>query len=163
VAGVDTKIKIKCKKCNKSFMMTPYEHTAKSSGCSRCNKSIGELKIERFLDTVGVAYEPQKKFPDCKNIAALPFDFAILKDDGVVKGLIEFNGAQHYRAIKFGKMTEEKAIENFKGVQIRDSIKREYCKNNAIPLLEIHYSDIDNIQTILQQFLRSLDDFVESL
>lgn len=60
-------------------------------------------------------------------------------------------------------MSEEKALENFKNVQLRDKIKFDYCFTNQIPLLLIRYSDKKNIEIILSQFIRSLDDLLESL
>lgn len=163
VSGVDTKSIIICNKCRKEFLMSPYEHISNNRGCPRHNKSRGERKIERFLDINDIYYKPQKSFKDCKNIIVLPFDFAILNNDGSVKGLVEFHGAQHYRVVCFGGMSIEKAEESFKNLQVRDNIKKEYCQKNGIPLLEIHYKDYKNIPTILSQFIRSLDDYLEPL
>lgn len=163
VSGVDNKSIIICNKCRKEFLMSPYDHVSNNRGCPRHNKSRGERKIERFLVVNDIYYKSQKTFKDCKNIIVLPFDFAILNNDGSVKGLVEFHGAQHYRSVCFGGMSIEKAEENFKNLQVRDSIKKEYCQKNGIQLLEIHYKDYKNIPIILSQFIRSLDDLLEAL
>ena len=46
-------------------------------------------------------------------------------------------------------MSQEQAEEIFKKVQIRDSIKTEYCKNNGLFLLRIPYWQKDDIDQIL--------------
>ena len=162
IDGVDNKIIVICKKCKKRFTTTAYSFV-NGVGCTHCNKSTGELRIQRYLDINYINYESEKKFEDCRNINPLPFDFAILNNDGTVKGLIEFQGKQHYYPVKFNRMSEEKALENFINIQKRDKIKFDYCYTNQIPLLLIRYSDKKNIEIILSQFIRSLDDLLESL
>ena len=38
--------------------------------------------------------------------------------------------------------------------QETDSIKRDYCKSHDIPLVEIPYTEFDNIDTILKNLLK---------
>lgn len=59
---------------------------------------------------------------------------------------IEYQGEQHYRPIDYfgGK-------EKFEVQQKRDNIKRDYCKNNNINLLEIPY--YKNVEEELNNFL----------
>lgn len=111
-------------------------------GCPVCNESLGERKVRQWLDKYHFVYEPQKSFDDCRNINTLPFDF-YLPDCNTV---IEYQGEQHYRPIDyFGGQ------ENFENQILRDNIKREYCKNNDIKLLEIPY--YKNIEEELNNFL----------
>jgi hypothetical protein len=64
--------------------------------------------------------------------------------------LIEYQGKQHYELVNFrNKMSDDKVYKNFEVIKIRDHLKKEYCKNNNIPLLEIHYKDFKNIESIL--------------
>ena len=59
---------------------------------------------------------------------------------------IEFQGIQHYKPVEiFG------GLKKFKEQQINDNIKRKYCKNNNIYLLEISYKDIESISEILDK------------
>jgi hypothetical protein len=49
---------------------------------------------------------------------------------------IEYQGEQHFRPIKrFG------GEEKFKTIVVRDEIKRNYCFNNSINLLNIKYNE----------------------
>jgi hypothetical protein len=62
------------------------------------------------------------------------FDFAILKND-VLQYLIEYDGAQHFKPIKWMG-----GIESFTSLKKRDDIKTQYCINNNIPLIRIPYT-----------------------
>ena len=67
--------------------------------------------------------------------------------------LIEVQGEQHYQPVCFGGISKDEAIHKFKIQQIKDNIKREYCKNKNIQLLEIPYWDYKNIEQILESRL----------
>ena len=104
-------------------------------GCG-CTNSRGELKIRQILDENNITYQQQYSFNDLKVKDYLRFDFAIF-DKEKIKCLIEFQGKQHYE--KAGYDTEER-------FQIRkqyDELKRKYCKDNNILLIEIPYTDYD--------------------
>ena len=75
------------------------------------------------------------------------FDIAILKNEKLV-GLIEYQGIQHYGNIY--NLTEA----DWKYTLERDKLKKEYCKNNNIPLEEIRYSDniINRLKDILKRW-----------
>lgn len=61
----------------------------------------------------------------------------------------EYQGEQHYYLVNFGGCDDETAKENFRVSQIRDNIKREYCKEHRIPLIEIPYWEYDNMEDFL--------------
>ena len=111
-------------------------------GCPRCNESSGERRVRQWLDKNNIQYEYQKPFEDCRDINLLPFDF-YLEEHNIV---IEYQGEQHYRPIEYfgGKI-------KFKLQQKHDNIKRQYCKNNNIKLLEIPY--YANVEEELNNFL----------
>jgi len=84
------------------------------------------------LKKLNLNYEPQKTFPDCKNINLLKFDFYISK----YNLCIEYDGELHFNAYKnFG------GEEKLKVRQLRDKIKNEYCEKNKINLLRIKYDE----------------------
>ena len=140
--NADTKIKIRCKKCNKYFYQTPSAHL-NNQGCPYCKESKGEKYISKILTTKNIAFNAQYKFNDCKYKKPLVFDFYIPN----YNLCIEFNGEQHYKPIKkFG------GEETFKVRQKRDQIKREYCAKNNIVLLEIKYDE--NIEEKLQEYFK---------
>lgn len=111
-------------------------------GCPRCKASKGENKIREWLNNHNVCFKEQYKFTDCMNINLLPFDFYIPS----LNLVIEYQGEQHYHSIDF--FGGSKRLED---QQKRDNIKREYCKNNNIRLLEIPYTEYDNIEDILNK------------
>ena len=68
------------------------------------------------------------------------FDFYLPKFEMV----IEFQGEQHYKSVEY--FGGDEAFEKRKHY---DDLKKEWCKSNGIRLLEISYTDIDNIEEIL--------------
>jgi len=140
--GKDYKVDIICKK-HHIFKQSPHNHM-KGKGCPVCKESSGEKEIRNLLKKNNIKYVPQYKFPDCKNINPLPFDF-YLPDYNIC---IEFNGKQHYEPVShFG------GVEALKETQKRDKIKIGYCRNNNIPLIIIKYNE--NILDVLNKYLTS--------
>lgn len=151
-----TKVSVTCPK-HGDFEVTPMNHCKKGEprGCPRCKDSRGELSISIILKKLGIAYKPQYTFDDCKNVNKLPFDFGVLNDDGSLKFLIEMQGHQHYTPVCFGGVSKEKAQENFQETLFRDAIKKEYCEKNQIKILYISYKQLDEIESILSEYLKS--------
>lgn len=156
-----TKLKVICPEGHE-FYVTPNNH-CRGRGCSRCKSSRSERAIYKYLKENFVLFKPQFTFDDCIHKRKLPFDFAILNKDGSVKGLIEYQGEQHFFETKFNNISDEQSLENFEALKIRDKIKSDYCFENGIRLLCIHYTHKENIPIILSQFVRSLDDYLEPL
>lgn len=134
------KVRCKCKKCNKEFEIKA-SHLIDGHGCRNCIKSKGEECIELFLLNNGIKYIREYRFFDCIGVCkTLPFDF-YLEEYNIC---IEYQGIQHYKPVElFG------GEKQFKIQQINDEIKREYCKNNGIKLIEISYKDFKRINEIL--------------
>jgi hypothetical protein len=63
--------------------------------------------------------------------------------------MIEFNGMQHYKPIKFFG-----GQEAFDYLQVRDKIKKQYCLENQIKLLIFSYTELDQIETLLNNNLK---------
>ena len=128
-----------------------YKLYKEGNRCPMCRESKGEKKISEILDSKNVIFKTQYKFEDCKNEKSLPFDFAIFDRDNKLEYLIEYQGEQHYMPIEY--MGGE---EKFKTRQKRDLIKRNYCFENNIKLLEIPYWEFDNIEKIIDELLDNL-------
>lgn len=132
---------ILCKKCGFKWnvALTGLRY------CPNCEKEKlykGEHIIFEILQEKGIAFETQKRFEDCKNTRCLPFDFFLPK----YNVCIEYNGIQHYEPVDyFG------GIESFNQRQINDKIKRDYCLENKIRLLEIPYTY--NTKSEIQQYI----------
>lgn len=141
--------KCKCLNCGREVSINGYEARAGhviSCGCSRSSR--GEVLIRNFLDNNNYKYKEQYSFSDLYgNNRPLKFDFALFNNENIFT-LIEFQGEQHYVAKEFFGGEEQ-----LKQQQEYDQKKRDYCKNNNIKLLEIPYTEIENIDTILSKEL----------
>lgn len=134
-----------CKKCNTMFEISKSHHKA-GKGCPKCSSSKGESKIRKYLINNNIDFSEQYRFKDCKYKLQLPFDFYIPS----LNLAIEYQGEQHYKPIEvFG------GEEAFKKQQRNDKIKKEYCQKNNIKLLEIPYTEYDNIEKILNKELKT--------
>lgn len=105
--------------------------------------SVMEDVVNQYLLKNKYEYKYHQMFSDLYYNNYLEFDFALLNNNNIV-ALIECQGRQHYDDVgSFGKIQRE----------ITDSIKKEYCKNNNIPLYEIKYNDniVDKLKEILNE------------
>ena len=119
----------------------------KSCGCE--TRSKGELWARAMLTESDYTFKEQFTFPDCVSSGGrlIKFDFAVFLHDTLVC-LVEINGDQHYRVVDyFG------GIERFEQQKLIDQIKRNYCTENNIYLLEIPYEQVGKIDllTLIQE------------
>lgn len=128
--NMHTKVNIICPK-HGVFLQTPHSHL-KFSGCPKCKRSKGEKIISWYLTKNNICFEEQKKFPECKKIQMLPFDFYLPNENLC----IEFNGIQHYQPSEY---TERRY--KFSSTTENDIIKQKFCAENNIKLLIIKYTD----------------------
>ncbi len=66
---------------------------------------------------------------------------------------IEIDGRQHSEPVRFGGITEEKAVENLIQTQRRDSIKTQYCEDKDMEILRIPYTDFWMMELVISAFL----------
>ena len=96
---------------------------------SKMQSILWRKKISDVLNKLNINFKQEYIFNNLKNRR---YDF-YLKDYNI---LIEFDGIQHFKAVKaFG------GEEEFKKTQIKDAIKNEFCLKNEIKLLRISYKD----------------------
>ena len=144
-------------KCKNTFPASLYNLLNGKTACPYCSteKSIGEMKIQIFLNNNNIYYEPQYWFNDCRNTNPLPFDFAIFQNNNKTKliFLIEFDGRQHFEPVEiYG------GEEGFIKTKINDNIKNIYCNKNNIILLRIPFWEFKNIDNILSIKLNSKEN-----
>lgn len=126
--------------------------------CPHCRMSKGERRIKCFLESLKLNFDTEYSFANCKYINPLLFDFIVWTNDQFF--LIEYQGEQHYQIVDFSyrpirdEFYTKKLNENFKNLQLRDQIKRDWTKNNNVPLLEIPYWNFNNIESILENFIK---------
>ncbi len=120
-----------------------YRTGKKCNNCPYCKTSKGEKFIKEILDGNGIKYLSQKKisFKECKK---LRFDFYLPS----YKTAIEFDGIQHFISVKhFG------GKEGFEKRKVFDSHKNDYCIENGVLLLRIHYKDMGEIEELIDFIL----------
>src|ERR1035437_1251938 len=138
-----TKVDIWCPIEGHGIFQIRPSHFINGGGCHHCKESRGEKITNNFLKN-NFVFERQNTFDDCRNIRILYFDFW-LSEHNV---LIEFDGQQHFESKEwFG------GEEAFVKRQINDAIKTKYAKDNNIPLLRIHYKDIEKTEFLIREFL----------
>ena len=141
-----TKVEITCPK-HGVFLQTPAHHL-QGVGCPYCSISKGNDLIQEYLDYKGISYIREKRFKLCRNKQPLPFDF-YLPDYGVC---IEFQGEQHYNKECFAIGNRNKDIL-FKELKHRDKLKKKFCNDSGLILIEISYTEKNNISNILNNYL----------
>lgn len=129
-----------CECGNITKVSTSHLTTGHTTSCGQCCISKGEDKIKNILDELHIKYQQQKRFPECKDNASLPFDF-YLPDYNCC---IEYDGEQHFHIPK-NKTSTWFAKETIDKTQKHDKIKNQYCLDNHIFLIRIPYTDFDNL------------------
>lgn len=147
--GAKTKMLVKHNLCKNEYEVK-WNSFYQGSRCPKCNESKGEKTISDILNSLGIKYTAQKRFPECKHKNPLPFDFYVHNKKS--KLLIEFDGIQHFKPIEyFG------GEDVLRDTQFRDKIKNDFAKEKDIPILRIPYTEQDNIESILTNKLKELD------
>lgn len=144
-----TKIAIKHVVCGYVWKVLPNNFVRVGTRCPKCNESKGEKRIANYFDYSFYNYKTQYRIDECRYKLPLPFDFAIFHKDELLC-LIEYEGEQHFEPVDVWG-----GESNLKVIQKRDEIKRDYCKSNNIPLIEIPYWEED-IEGILQSELNKI-------
>lgn len=141
-------ITVKHLKCNHVYKVKPTNWLS-GYRCPKCRNSKGEQKISNILLELGINFEEQKRFMECKDKRTLPFDFAIFNNDNELVCLIEYQGEQHFRDREtFG------GKNSLKQIQKNDKIKLDFCNENNIDLMYITYKQ--NIEEELHKILNKL-------
>lgn len=142
----NTKVLITCP-IHGDFAVAPHNHLSNKSGCPECNRSHGELEIEKYLFDSNIKYITQYEITIDNSInksGKAYVDFYLPELDS----FIEYNGRQHYIPVeKFGgQLKFEQQIK-------RDEYVRQYCKENNIKLLEIKFDSniIDQLKTFFEK------------
>ena len=149
--GYKSTIEIECS-CGEKFstmleIVLAYDKT-KCRSCKAQNSPIshGERRIKDYLLEKGFEFHQEYSFPDCKDKYVLRFDFAVVVNNELM--LIEYDGIQHFKPYDYYG-----GDEYYQKVLRRDKIKNKYCKDNNISLLRIPYTEIHNIDILLDEYL----------
>lgn len=142
-----------CRQCGKEFRKkySSWKFGSNVCSCSKDQRSVGEIKVEKYLVSNNIQFESAKTFPGLRDKKSLSYDF-YLKDYNL---LIECQGEQHYKPKNFGGISRQKALDNFKIQQYHDQLKRQYAADNNFSLLEISYKDYNIIEEVLKNYLEN--------
>lgn len=157
-----SKVDIRCAK-HGMFRQTPDKHLG-GTRCPKCANSTshGERITMRWLDTMNITYEREKRFPDLhgntKN-SRLRCDFWLPK----YNTLIEYDGEQHTKPINIeGRLSEREAMITHQKTKVNDIKKNAYAIINGYRLLRIpHTSCIDDV--LDEYFTQFSSDFDGSI
>lgn len=128
--------------CGKVYRGRVSNHL-NGQGCFSCKSSLGEAKVRKFLELNEIEYIEQFKIDNYP----YRFDFYI----PVIKVLIEYDGAQHFRPIEhFGGMAA------FLKTRERDQEKNTIAKLLGFRLIRISYKWFDNLEVYLS---RTIDKY----
>lgn len=95
----------------------------------------GERLVKRYLDSVRISYRTQGDTLKCINPKTgrpLPYDFE-LPDEKII---IEVNGKEHYRFMKYFHGTEE----GFAYQKYKDEVKRNFAIANGYTFIELKWT-----------------------
>ena len=119
-----------------------------------CIISLGQEKINTYLTAHKINFKPEYTARIAGFVGVARYDFAILNKTNEVQYLIEFHGRQHYEVAYSWNDSVEQLLER----QRKDSLKRKWAKENNIPLYEIPYWELDNINEILEEILKTIQN-----
>lgn len=148
--GTDGSIIWKCK-CDCGNIHYASTNSLRTGGIQSCGcfRSKGEKRINEILFENNVNYQTQYWFSDLKDKKYLYFDFAVLDDAQNLKCLIEYQGIQHYYPEALHGAWKNSPLAH-------DKMKRDYCQQKGIKLIEIPYTDFDKINW---EYLKDKLDF----
>jgi len=133
-----------CENCKYEWIKSVHYRNQRNAPCPMCKMSKGEYSIKCFLEDNNILYNYEYSFNNCINNKKLRFDFYI-KSHNIC---IEYQGEFHYK--KIIGISTDLSLEKQKKC---DNIKKIFCTNNNIKLLEIPYWNFKNINKILYQNL----------
>lgn len=141
-----TPISVERIRCGHTYDVSP-DNLLRGKGCPRCSMRQSHYMdvVETYLLSHNIKFEKEKRFNDCKNIRALPFDYYIT-DANIC---IEVDGEFHYPK---NNVYINRASE-YEMVAYRDSIKTDYCRQHGIKLIRLPYFDVPRFDDILDKEL----------
>ncbi len=147
------KVKIRCIIHNYWFYQSLEEHSKrnKRGGCPLCSETTGEREVRLHLQKKHIDFTAQVEI---ENIRPKELPRQYLRVDFYIKKyrlFIEYNGEQHYRDCGWFK---ERG--GFEMQQLRDEVLREYCQKFDFNLLEIKYSEFDNIGKLIDAKIKEI-------
>lgn len=149
-------IKIICKK-HGSFYQQPDNHL-QGRGCPFCTRK-SEAKVKKLLKKYFKNWEiisNKKIWNKYKNYNHRRFCDFWLEKDGI-KIMVEYDGQQHFKPVRFNGMSIKNAQKIFKETKIKDKLDSEFCIENNIILHRIKYDESK------EESIKKLKDIIKSI
>lgn len=126
--------------------VTQWRYLKMGNRCGFCNaykreKILGEI-LKQIFSNERIEYQSNLGFLKPQRV-----DYGIRS----LKLAFEHDGEQHFRPVRFGGMSLQKAIKGFEYIQKKDKRKSDLCHKNNYALVRIRYNDelsIENITNI---------------
>lgn len=134
----NTHVEILHTTCGNSYKVRPLNFT-KGRRCPMCvTKGRTEKEIYKVLkNAYGKEVKSQFFFKDLKSAKGVYLRYDILLNLNGIKYLIEYNGEQHYKPMRY-----RNALEKFELTKLHDKMKRQHAEKNGYVFIEIpHYED----------------------
>ena len=151
IKSVHTKIKdFECDKCEYKCSQkgTLKDHIKTCNGGS--NLSSGEFKLQKILTEMNVDFtKGSYELRNPKTKSLLQWDIIIETDSDPL--FIEYDGRQHFQEIG--------CWDKLENTQYRDKLKNDYCNDNGYLLLRIPYTQYENMETLVVEFIRDNTDW----
>ena len=152
----------KCDHCNESFgrkgNLNTHINTIHTNPKPK-NMSRGERTVYDILEEIGLEYgtdfKTEYKFKKLLGIGGrqLRYDFVVFDKEDLL--LIEFDGRQHYKPVRFQKdESDENVQQRYEMIRCHDKRKNKYAKKHEYPLLRIKYSDVNQSKELIEEFFK---------
>jgi uncharacterized C2H2 Zn-finger protein len=162
VNSAHLKMKYKCDKCDEHFSyksnllrhVNAIHVNPKPKDMSRGEKIIFDT-LEELGFEYGVDFKTEYKFKKLIGIGKrqLRYDFVVFDVEDLL--LIEFDGAQHFKAVRYQQNESNKDTQaRFEMIKCHDKRKNKFAKQHDYPLLRIKYSDVNNVSELLEEFFK---------
>ena len=138
-----------CSDCHHEWEASIYARSG-GTACPICRKSRGERRIYQYLRSRCIPFEAQVAYVDLVGLGGMPllFDFVVGGKVGPWM-FIEYDGEQHFRPTSFGD-NDADPVKQYQKLREHDERKSQWCEMIGVPLLRIKYTDLENIEAILE-------------
>jgi hypothetical protein len=130
---------IGCRERGHGFFEMNAQAHLEGKGCPACSQSLGERIIDEWLRESDIMFVREFLIPSTgsRKKGRLRFDFCIPQ----CQLLIEYDGEQHFRPVRFFGSSEKTARKVFKEIRRRDRIKSTWAVTNSYRLIRIRYDE----------------------
>lgn len=142
-----TKFLVECNEGHQYW--TTQSYFQQGYRCPLCKESRGERQLYELLEQIFLSCQITRQ----DNLGFLErqtVDFAVRES----KLAIEYDGEQHFKPVRFGGISIQRASRNFQYIQKLDKRKQLLCERNNYKLVRISYQEEMSLINIRKIFRR---------